>query len=175
MRMKKQFLLTISKYYLLAVTLLLVNQVSAQDMEDLKKLGRDSIISLATEQLELRLSDHPEFNIDIYDQIKVWAGEDILMVEFHISKVYIPQNTSYNTHVSYVFKNKVVSYTQQDNGPENFIFYDQPEYPEYVKKLVPELGREMDAEYDERLLVIERVEKIAVEHRVQRYSVRRRL
>ena len=62
------------------------------NIEELKKLDRESIIELAINQLKERFKS---FNPEHFDEIKVMMSETSLYVTFNITFKYVPMKSSY--------------------------------------------------------------------------------
>ena len=71
--------------------------VSQHKLQDLKDLGRDSLISKAIARIN---AEFPEFDNETFKNVRVVAGKDVLYVRFSVPYCYVPLNTSAIYHVS---------------------------------------------------------------------------
>ena len=83
----------------IALIIILMDPAASQDkLQQLKNLGRDSLINIAKARI---MAEYPDFDYETFKKVRVMEGKEVLYVQFSIPYRYVPLNTSaiYNLSV----------------------------------------------------------------------------
>jgi hypothetical protein len=99
---------------LTAVPLRSYPQIKIMTVDQYLELGRDSIISLAFEEIKSR-REHPDFRPGHFDRIRVMAGQESVYVTFGMSFNYVPSHSAayYGAYVN--LTDRMTSFTALRN------------------------------------------------------------
>jgi hypothetical protein len=153
------------KFVLLFVFVFLSITIKAQmseEVEELIKLGRDSVIQLAIEQL--KTAGFTSVDPESFDRLRIKTNDDEIQVLFDRSIHYIPKQSRVIHQASVRLLEKATGWTPLENDYEDksASFFDDISFYEYTeedKKAIEFiLTDEMNIQENDRLVIYEKDE-----------------